>query len=105
MTRGRRSLVTEVNGRQARPRGEPGDDLVARLRGLVADRMAQQAGRDGTMTAAARSRVGRALIREALEEEAEAALTSGRAPLDLYQQAPRPRGCHALLDRARKRAG
>ena len=34
------------------------------------------------MTAAARSRLGRALIREVLEEEAEAALTSGRAPLD-----------------------
>ena len=44
--------------------------------------MAQQAGRDGAMTAAARSRLGRALIREVLEEEAEAALTGGRAPLD-----------------------
>ena len=74
--------MTEVNGRAVRPRGEPGDDLVARLRGTVADRMAQQAGRDGAMTAAARSRLGRALIREVLEEEAEAALTSGRAPLD-----------------------
>ena len=63
LTRRRRSSVTEVNGRAVRPRGEPGDDLVARLRGTVADRMAQQAGRDGTMTAAARSRLGRALIR------------------------------------------
>ena len=74
--------MTEVNGRAVRPRGEPDDELVQRLRGLVADRMAQQAGRDGAMTAAARTRVGRALIREVLEEEAEAALTSGRAPLD-----------------------
>ena len=74
--------MTEVNGRAVRPRGEPGGDLVARLRGTVADRMAQQAGRDGAMTAAARSRLGRALIRQVLEEEAEAALTSGRAPLD-----------------------
>ena len=74
--------MTEVDGRPVRPRGEPDDELVQRLRGLVADRMAQQAGRDGAMTAAARSRLGRALIREVLEEEAEAALTSGRAPLD-----------------------
>ena len=74
--------MTEVNGRAVRPRGEPDDELVQRLRGLVADRMAQQAGRDGAMTAAARSRLGRALIREVMEEEAAAALTSGRAPLD-----------------------
>ena len=74
--------MTEVNGRAVRPRGEPDDELVQRLRGLVADRMAQQAGRDGTMTAAARSRLGRALIREAMEEEAAAALNGGRAPLD-----------------------
>jgi pilus assembly protein CpaF len=70
--------VTEVNDRAVRP----DDELAQRLRGLVADRMAQQAGRDGTMTAAARSRLGRALIREVLEEEAEAALTRGRPPLD-----------------------
>ena len=44
--------------------------------------MARQAGRDGGMGAAARSRVGRALIRDVLDEEAAAALTSGRAPLD-----------------------
>ena len=49
--------MTEVDGRHVMPRGEPDGDLVARLRGLVADRMAQQAGRDGAMTAAARSRV------------------------------------------------
>ena len=55
---------------------------MKRLRGTVADRMAQQAGRDGAMTTAARTRLGRALIREVLEEEAEAALSSGRAPLD-----------------------
>jgi pilus assembly protein CpaF len=74
--------VTEVEGRLAPPAGEPDGGLVARLRGLVADRMAQQAGRDGAMTAAARSRLGRALIRDVLEEEAATALTSGRAPLD-----------------------
>jgi pilus assembly protein CpaF len=74
--------VTEVDGRLVAPRREPDGDLVERLRGLVADRMAQQAGRDGAMTAAARSRLGRALIREVLEEEAEAALTGGRPPLD-----------------------
>ena len=74
--------MTEVDGRPVRPRGEPDGELVQRLRGTVADRMAQQAGRDGAMTAAARSRLGRALIREVLEEEAAAALTSGRAPLD-----------------------
>ena len=74
--------MTEVEGRPAPPRSELDGELVKRLRGMVADRMAQQAGRDGAMTAAARSRLGRALIREVLEEEAEAALTSGRAPLD-----------------------
>jgi Flp pilus assembly CpaF family ATPase len=73
--------VTEVNGRPAPESAEPGDGLVARLRGVVADRMARQAGRDGALTAAARSRLGRALIREVLEEEAEAALTGGRPPL------------------------
>ena len=50
--------MTEVNGRAVRPRGEPDDELVQRLRGLVADRMAQQAGRDGAMTAAARVPAG-----------------------------------------------
>jgi len=74
--------VTEADTRAALPRGELDDDLVKRLRSLVADRMAQQAGRDGAMTAAARSRLGRALIRDVLEEEAAAALTSGRVPLN-----------------------
>ena len=74
--------MTEVDGRPAPPASEPDGELVQRLRGTVADRMAQQAGRDGAMTAAARSRLGRALIREVLEEEAAAALTRGRAPLD-----------------------
>ena len=74
--------MTEADRRPAPPASEPDGELVQRLRGLVADRMAQQAGRDGAMTAAARSRLGRALIREVLEEEAAAALTSGRAPLD-----------------------
>ena len=74
--------MTEVEGRPAPPRSELDGELVKRLRGMVAGRMAQQAGRDGALTAAARTRRGRALIREVLEEEAEAALSSGRAPLD-----------------------
>jgi pilus assembly protein CpaF len=73
--------VTEADGRPAPPRSEPDGDPAQRLRSTVADRMARQAGRDSAMTAAARSRLGRALIREVLEEEAAAALTSGRAPL------------------------
>ena len=74
--------MTGVEGRPAPPRSELDGELVKRLRGMVAGRMAQQAGRDGAMTTAARTRLGRALIREVLEEEAEAALSSGRAPLD-----------------------
>ena len=74
--------MTGVEGRPAPPRSELDGELVKRLRGMVAGRMAQQAGRDGALTVAARTRLGRALIREVLEEEAEAALSSGRAPLD-----------------------
>ena len=74
--------MTGVEGRPAPPRSELDGELVKRLRGMVAGRMAQQAGRDGALTVAARTRRGRALIREVLEEEAEAALSSGRAPLD-----------------------
>ena len=73
--------MTEADGRPAPPRGEPDGDLVQRLRGIVAGRMAQQAGRDGGLAAAARSQLGRALISEVLEEEAAAALTRGRSPL------------------------
>ena len=73
--------MTEADGRPAPPRSEPDGDLAQRLRSTVADRMARQAGRGSAITAAARSRLGRALIREVLEEEAAAALTNGRAPL------------------------
>jgi hypothetical protein len=45
--------VTEADTRAAPPDGE----LVRRLRAEVADRMARQAGRDGGMTAAARSQL------------------------------------------------
>jgi len=74
--------VTEVDRRPASPAAEPDGELVRRLRAQVADRMARQAGRDGSLTPAARSRLGRELILEALEEEAAAALTGGRRPLD-----------------------
>jgi pilus assembly protein CpaF len=74
--------VTATDGRAAPSRGEPDAALVKRLRDTVADRMARQAGRDGAMTAARRSQLGRELIREVLEDEAEAALTGGRPPLD-----------------------
>ena len=74
--------MTEVDGRPVRRAQRTGRRAGEAAARPVADRMAQQAGRDGAMTAAARSRLGRALIREVLEEEAEAALTSGRAPLD-----------------------
>ena len=43
--------MTEVDGRPAPPRSEPDGELVQRLRGTVADRMAQQAGRDGAHAA------------------------------------------------------
>jgi Flp pilus assembly CpaF family ATPase len=74
--------VTGAESRAAQAAGEPDPGLTARVRGAVADRTAQRAGRGDAVTAAARSQAGRALIREVLEEEAEAALTSGRAPLD-----------------------
>jgi len=74
--------VTEADARPATPHAEADGELARRLRGLVADRMARQAGHGGAMTAAARSRLGRALIRQVLEEEAAAALTSGRPPLE-----------------------
>jgi Flp pilus assembly CpaF family ATPase len=62
--------------------GAPGSDLVQRLRATVADRMAQRAGADGGMMTARGSRLGRELIRDVLDEEAEAALAGGRPPLD-----------------------
>ena len=73
--------MTGVDGSTALSRGEPDGELVQRLRATVAGRMAQQAGRDGGVSTAARSRLGRALIRDVLEEEAAAALTGGRPPL------------------------
>lgn len=74
--------MTDVDARDAGRRAAAADDLVQRLRGTVADRMAQRAGRDGGMITARRSQLGRDLIRDVLEEEAEAALVSGQPPLD-----------------------
>jgi Flp pilus assembly CpaF family ATPase len=73
--------VTEADGRPVPPASERDDDLIKRLRGVVAGRVARQAGRDGAMSAAEGARRGRALIGEVLEEEAAAALSSGRPPL------------------------
>ena len=75
--------MTEVDAQaRCRPTGEPDGELVQRLRGTVADRMAQQAGRDGAMTAAARAAAGPGTDPRGAGEEAAAALTSGRPPLD-----------------------
>jgi pilus assembly protein CpaF len=74
--------VTATDGHVAPASGEPDPGLVSRLRDTVADRMAQQAGRDGGMTPGRRSQLGRQLIREVLEDEAAAALNGGRPPLD-----------------------
>jgi pilus assembly protein CpaF len=71
-----------AEGQAAPPLGGPDPELVARLRGKVAGRMAQQAGQGGAMSAARRSELGRELIAAALEEEAEAALNGGWPPLD-----------------------
>lgn len=74
--------MTEVNGSAPAPARALDEDLVQRLRAVVADRMAQRAGADGGMMIARRSKLGRELIRDVLDEEAEAALTGGRPPLD-----------------------
>ena len=76
--------MTATDHRAAPPRDGSDDQLVRRLRGEVARRMAQEASGDGAgaMSAARRSQLARQIIGEVMEAEATAALAAARRPLD-----------------------